>query len=167
MEIYLIGLEKLKEVKQFYSVVTSDLRKKGVYQWDRFYPNRFVIKTDLKKGSLFGIQNGNKVIGAITLNTDESKKYRRIDWEDKKGTPLIIHRLAVHPSSQGKGYGKLLLQFAEKYALDNGFSSIRLDVFSQNPGALNMYERAGFQQRGIIRYPFRSVPYKCLEKVLG
>ena len=85
MEIHLIGLKKLKEVKQFYSVVTSDLRKKGVYQWDRFYPNRFVIKTDLKKSSLFGIQNGNKVIGAIALNTDESKKYRRIDWEDKKG----------------------------------------------------------------------------------
>lgn len=167
MEIQPMGLKELKEVKQFYSEITADLREKGIYQWDQFYPNRFIIKADLKKGTLFGILNGNKVIGTVVIDSDESKKYLEIKWNDVKGRPLVIHRLAVHPQYQGKGYGKQLLQFAEEYAIELGYSSIRLDVYSQNEGALKMYERAGYQERGIIRFPFRSIPYKCFEKILG
>ncbi|MFJ5715296.1 GNAT family N-acetyltransferase [Neobacillus sp. NPDC093127] len=167
MEIHTIGLNELKEVNQFYAEITANLRIKGVNQWDRFYPNRFVIKADIKKGNLFGIQADKQVVGAVALDTNESKKYRDLLWEDVNGSPLIIHRLAVHPQYQGKGFGKKLLQFAEDYALTNGHTSIRLDVFSDNPGALTMYERAGFQERGIIRFPFRKVPYICFEKILG
>jgi ribosomal protein S18 acetylase RimI-like enzyme len=167
MEIYRIELEKIKEVKEFYTEVIADLRRKGVYQWDRFYPNSLIISADIRKGSLFGMLNGNKLIGVVVIDTNESKKYRTIKWSDEKGRPVIIHRLAVHPQYQGKGYGKGLLQFAEKHALETGYSSIRLDVFSQNAGALKMYNRAGYEERGIIRFPFRKVPYKCLEKFLG
>ena len=167
MDIKPIGLNQIKKVRGFYSEVTANLRKKGVYQWDRYYPNRFIIKADIKKGNLFGIMNGEKILGVVVIDTNESKKYQQLRWEDVEGRPLIIHRLAVNPLYQGKGYGKQLLQFAEKYALQNGYSSIRLDVYSQNRGALNMYERSGFQERGSIRFPFRSVPYKCFEKILG
>ncbi len=166
MEIQSIGLQKITKVNQFYSEITSDLRKKGINQWDRFYPNRFVIKADLKKGNLFGILIDEKVAGAVTLDTNENKKYRNLSWEDVKGSALIIHRLAVHPQCQGIGYGKKLLQFAEDYAYTKGHTSIRLDVFSDNTGAITMYERAGFQERGIIRFPFRKVPYKCYEKII-
>ncbi|MEH7075298.1 GNAT family N-acetyltransferase [Neobacillus drentensis] len=83
-----------------------------------------------------------------------------------KQTDCRYHRLVVHPKFQGKGYGKQLLQFAEEFALQNGYSSIRLDVYRQNPGALTLYERSGFQERGTIRFPFRSVSYKCFEKIL-
>jgi ribosomal protein S18 acetylase RimI-like enzyme len=167
MEIHPMGLKELKEVKQFYSEITADLREKGVFQWDRFYPNRFIIKSDLKKGSFFGILNGKKLIGAVVIDTKESKKYQELKWNDVKATPVVIHRLAVHPLYQGQGYGKQLLRFAEEYANELGYSSIRLDVYSQNEGALKMYERAGYRERGVIRFPFRSVPYKCFEKILG
>jgi ribosomal protein S18 acetylase RimI-like enzyme len=167
MEIHSIGLEESKSVNQLYAEITSDLRKKGVKQWDRFYPNRFIIKADINKGNLFGIMAGEKVVGAVVLDTNESKKYQDLKWEDGKGRPLIIHRLGVHPLYQGKGYGKQLLQFAENYAQLNEYTSIRLDVFSFNPGALKMYERAGYQERGEIRFPFRSAPYKCYEKIIA
>jgi ribosomal protein S18 acetylase RimI-like enzyme len=97
---------------------------------------------------------------------DQSKKYKDLHWEDADGKPLIIHRLDVHPDFQWKGYGKKLLQFAEDYAANHGFTSIRFDVYSENKTAISMYERAGYQQRGMIRYPFRSIPYPCYEKIL-
>ncbi|MFF2450144.1 GNAT family N-acetyltransferase [Neobacillus sp. NPDC058068] len=164
MEINALGLEGLKPVKQLYAEITSDLRKKGVKQWDRFYPNRYIIKADITKGNLFGIMIGSKVAGAVVLDTNESKYYRNLKWDDCNGKPLIIHRLGVLPQFQGKGYGKQLLQFAENYAETNGYTSIRLDVFSLNPGALKMYERAGYQFVGMVRFPFRKAPYKCYEK---
>ncbi|WP_335571210.1 GNAT family N-acetyltransferase [Neobacillus vireti] len=167
MVIQEMGLKELKEVLQFYREISSDLRKKRIHQWDRYYPNRFIIKADLKKGNLYGILSDKKLIGAVVVDTNQSKKYQELNWEDREGNPLVIHRLAVHPLNQGKGYGKQLLQFAEEYAVINGYTGIRLDVFSVNDGAVKMYERAGYQERGNVRYPFRSAPYKCYEKMIG
>ena len=166
MEFETIGLQELSEVNQFYSEITSDLRKKGIDQWDRFYPNRFVLKNDLKNGSLFGIKQENQLVGTIVLDTNESKQYKNLQWNDHTGRPLIIHRLAVHPFHQGKGVGKKLLNFAEEYALKKGHTSIRMDVYSKNPGAVGMYERAGYQIRGAIKFPLRKVPYLCFEKII-
>jgi len=166
LEFVTIGLQELPEVNQFYAEVTSELRKKGIDQWDRFYPNRFVMKNDLKNGTLFGMKAENHLIGAIVLDTNESKQYLKIQWGDYTGRPLIIHRLAVHPFHQGKGLGKKLLNFAEEYALEKGHTSIRMDVYSQNPEAVGMYERAGYQLRGSIMFPLRKVPYLCFEKII-
>ena len=166
MEIETISLQALPEVTQFYADVTADLRKNGIEQWDRFYPNRFVMKKDLKNRTLFGFKEESQLIGAIVLDKTESKQYRKIQWNDHSGRPLIIHRLAVHPAHQGKGLGKRLLNFAEEYAFKKGYTSIRMDVYSQNPGAIGMYERAGYEVRGTIRFPFRKVPYYCFEKLI-
>jgi ribosomal protein S18 acetylase RimI-like enzyme len=166
MEFVTIGIQELPEVIQFYAEITSDLRKKGIDQWDYFYPNRFVMKNDLKNGTLSGIKEDNYLIGAVVLDMKESKQYQRIQWEDLTGRPLIIHRLAVHPLHQGKGIGKKLLNFAEESAMEKGHTSIRMDVYSQNPTAVGMYERAGYQVRGSIRFPLRNVPYLCFEKII-
>ncbi|EKN67600.1 GCN5-like N-acetyltransferase [Neobacillus bataviensis LMG 21833] len=167
MEIQAIELIELKVVVQLYADITADLRRKGIKQWDRLYPNRFIVKADIKNGHLFGLLVDKKIIGAVVVDTNESKKYQELKWEDEVGKSLLIHRLAVHPDYQGKGYGKQLLQFAEDYARGNGFSSIRLDVFSLNTGAVKMYERAGYQERGMIRFPFRAAPYLCFEKIIA
>jgi ribosomal protein S18 acetylase RimI-like enzyme len=166
VKILSIGMVEFKTVREFYSDITADLRQKGNYQWDRYYPNRFIIKNDLKQGNLYGMHDGKQLTGAIVLDTNQSKKYKALNWEDVKGTPLVIHRLAVHPEHQGKGYGKNLLKFAEDYAQRNGYTSIRFDVYSENQAAIKMYERAGYQARGMIQFPLRSVPYQCYEKIL-
>lgn len=166
MEIELIGLHALPEVTQFYAEVTADLRKKGINQWNRFYPNRYVLKRDLKNETLFGFKEENHLIAAIVLDKVESKQYRKIQWNDHLGIPLTIHRLAVHPASQGKGVGKRLLNFAEEFAFKKSYTSIRMDVYSQNPEAVGMYESAGYQVRGTIMFPFRKVPYYCFEKII-
>ena len=166
MEIVLIRLRELSEVNKFYSCITSDLRKRGINQWVRYYPNHFILKADIKKETLFGLKEMNKLIGAIVLDTNQGKKYIEIQWEDMEGSPIVIHRLAVDPPHQGKGYGKKLLQFAEEYAWDRGHTSIRFDVYSENKGALAMSEKYGYLEKGEIRYPFRSATFKCFEKLL-
>lgn len=166
VEVVSIGTKEYLVVKKIYSAVTSDLQNKGIDQWDRFYPNRFVIKNDLKKGHLFGIKQEDELVGVIVLDTNQSKQYEKIPWKDQNGSFGVIHRLAVHPSHQGYGYGKKLLQFAIEYFKEKNLTSIRLDVYSKNPGAVTMYERAGFHETGSIRFPMRKAPYKCFEKLL-
>lgn len=166
MEIIPLGMEHFPSTNQLYRDVTRDLRKSGIYQWDFFYPNRFIIKSDLKTGNFFGITKDNGVIGAIVIDNKRNEKYENFSWSEPAESSLIIHRLAVHPLSQGKGLGKKLLAYAEEHAMESGFKGIRLDVFSNNPGAVMLYERAGYEERGSVHYPFRKALYKCYEKVL-
>lgn len=166
MNIEAVSINDLKSITTLYTSVTKHLRNKGVSQWDRFYPNRFVIGKDLKSGRLHAILNDGFCIGAVVVNEDQSSKYTSLPWSDQEGRPAVIHRLAVHPDSQGKGIGKQLLLYAEELAKSQGFTSIRLDAYTANPAAIMMYERAGYKPIGQIRFPFRKQPYQCFEKVL-
>ncbi|WP_129727369.1 GNAT family N-acetyltransferase [Ectobacillus funiculus] len=166
MNIEIASINSLKSIKSLYVTVTKHLRNNGVDQWDRFYLNEFVIGKDLKGGHLHAILNDGFCIGVVVLNEDQSFKYAGLPWSDKEGRPAVIHRLAVHPDSQGKGIGKQLLLHAEALATSQGYTSIRLDAYTANPAAITMYERAGYNPVGQIRFPFRKHPYQCFEKIL-
>lgn len=167
MQIEKLQPESTRSLIALYRTVTVSLRRDGVKQWDWFYPNRFVIAGDVKLGYAFGIADGDAVVGAVTVNRTFSPKYEAIDWTDASGTPAAIHRLAVRPDRQGQGLGGALLRFAENRAKASGCTSIRLDVYSGNPAAVAMYEKAGYRSVGTVRYPMRKQPYFVMEKLLG
>jgi ribosomal protein S18 acetylase RimI-like enzyme len=58
------------------------------------------------------------------------------------------------------------MDFAENYAIENNYTSIRLDAFSNNPRALRFYENRDYQRRGEVFFPGRELPFYCFEKIL-
>ena len=59
---------------------------------------------------------------------------------------LLLNNLAVDPTMQGRGYGKLLVFFAEETACKTGFRQISLytnEVMTEN---LQMYPRLGYTE---------------------
>jgi GNAT superfamily N-acetyltransferase len=57
---------------------------------------------------------------------------------------LLLDNIAVSPALKGQGLGRQLLNFAERHALEAGYSSIRLytnEAMSEN---LALYARRGF-----------------------
>ena len=57
---------------------------------------------------------------------------------------LLLDNVAVSPALKGQGLGRQLLDFAERHALEAGYSSIRLytnEAMSEN---LALYARRGF-----------------------
>jgi RimJ/RimL family protein N-acetyltransferase len=56
------------------------------------------------------------------------------------------------PDAWGKGYGTEVTRLVLGYGFDVlGLHNIRLEVFSNNPRAVRVYERAGFKHAGTIR----------------
>ena len=56
-----------------------------------------------------------------------------------------IYDIEVNQSQRGKGYGRALLEAAERETLKNGVNKIGLNVFGPNKVARNLYETAGYE----------------------
>ncbi len=141
----------------------TTMQAQGIAQWDSLYPGRTEIEADLAQETLFVLEEGNRVVGCITLDDDQPQEYQAINWSIE-GTAAVVHRLCVHPDHQGKGYARPLMAFAEHTAREQGFASIRLDAFSGNPAACGLYPKLGYRQLGSVR--FRMGEFFCFDKSL-
>ena len=146
---------------------TDDMVSKNIFQWNVHYPNIKVFKQDIERGELFIIQKSYAIVGCITISTYMDEVYKPVTWLTATKKNIYIHRLAVHPQFQRKGFAQELMQFAERYAMDKEYTSVRLDTFSQNERNQTFYERRGYHKLGAIYFPKQSEhPFYCYELVL-
>ena len=144
--------------------VIQDMLVRGIDQWDALYPTREVFAEDIEAGTLYALRHEAKILGLIVLNQQQEPEYKTVNWRIKAEPVGIIHRLMVHPCTQGQGIASTLLDFAENLALQNGIAAMRLDVFKQNPAAVRLYEKRGYQRAGSVQ--FRKGEFFCMEKLL-
>ena len=89
----------------------------------------------MKNGCFWCLFNDNTLIGTVALRT--------IDFDNKV---FELKRLFVLTEYQGKGYGRLLLDFAIAYAKEQKYSKICLDTRRQFSAAQHLYKSSGFQE---------------------
>ena len=68
---------------------------------------------------------------------------------------LLIYSIAVKPEAQRKGYGRALLDFADKRALELGLQEVRLYTNEQMERNVRLYRQHGFFQMGKRPHPSR------------
>lgn len=125
------------------------MRAAGIEQWDEVYPNEAIIRKDIAAQTLRVLDESGSIIGCVTLDDQPDPLWKGLAWSDD-GVPFIaVHRLMIHPSHQGRGLAKKLMLHTESVAKDGECRSIRLDSFTQNPGALALYEKLGYRRTGI------------------
>lgn len=56
-----------------------------------------------------------------------------------------ISVIAVTRAAEGRGVGRALMDYAERWARERGHRRLTLSVFERNRRAQTLYERAGFQ----------------------
>jgi predicted amidohydrolase/GNAT superfamily N-acetyltransferase len=157
-------ISDLDQLFQIYVKGKTDLEKSGIYQWTINYPTRSIIESDLNKDVLFVLRNNKEIIGAINISEEQEPEYETINWEFDNSKVLVIHRLVIDPKYQGKDYARKLMDFAEKFAKENNYSSIRLDAYSKNKRVIDFYEKRKYFIRGSVNFPEREYPFHCMEK---
>ena len=145
--------------------VVSKMNNESIFQWDEHYPTREIIEKDIDDGYAFGFFHLKELRGYIVLNEEYSPEYNSLEWKDKNGTSLIIHRLSIKADCQGQGIAKQMMICAEEYAKRNNYTSIKLDAFLHNKAALSLYENLGYTEVGTVT--FRKGEFNCYEKVLS
>jgi ribosomal protein S18 acetylase RimI-like enzyme len=144
------------------------LIEKGIFQWNDAYPSKEVLKNDIQLQQIWNLEEKNQIIGIIVLTEIEDIEYKKVKWLTKSCKNLYIHRLAIHPNFQGKGFAHQLMDFAENYAKINKYASVRLDTFSQNSRNITFYEARNYNRLEAIYFPKQSeFPFYCYELVLN
>jgi ribosomal protein S18 acetylase RimI-like enzyme len=166
----MIRSAKLSEINDIVAIAKACAAKmveNGIFQWNEHYPSPSVFQGDAERKELYVLEVDKKIMGTIVLSTLMDAEYAPINWLTPNHNNLYIHRLAVHPTHQGKGHAQKLMAFAEDHARKNAFASIRLDTFSQNQRNQLFYSKRGYQKLGDIHFPKQSEhPFHCYELVL-
>ncbi len=167
----MIRLAKIIEIDQILVITracASYLISNNIFQWSDQYPTKEIFETDIIRNELYVLTRNEKIIGTLVMTAEVDKEYLDVEWLTPHGNNLYIHRLAVHPNEQGKGYARQLMDFAENFAIRNNYTSIRLDTFSKNHRNQKFYELRGYQRLGSVYFLNQSKdPFYCYELILN
>ena len=164
LEFRRAGTDDLDALVALYGAAAQDMREKGIDQWDEYYPDREILAEDVESGDMtLGLLDGHLAC-AYVVNREYDPEYELGAWEHTEGDFCVLHRLCVNPEMQGQGLARQTMARMEKTARDQGFDSVRLDVFSQNLHAQRLYEKLGYRRTGEVR--FRKGIFYLMEKGL-
>ena len=154
----------LDALVSLYGAAAQDMFRQGVDQWDERYPDREILSEDAESGDMvLGFLDG-ALACAYVVNRECDPEYESGAWEHTEGNYCVLHRLCVNPELQGRGLARQAMAHMESQALEKGFDSVRLDVFSQNLHAQRLYEKLGYKRTGEVR--FRKGIFYLMEKGL-
>ena len=140
--------EQTDDVFAVYSEAIIAMEKDGIHQWDEVYPDRQIIAEDIAADRMFvGIEDG-RIAVCFVLCEECDDEYKNGRWLYPDSRFNVIHRLCVAPSFQHQGVAARTLCHIEKFCKSNGYDSIRLDCFTQNPYSRKLYDKAGYAVTG-------------------
>lgn len=161
--------DQVDEVFGIYQACTAAMLARGILQWDERYPHRGTAADAAVRGDLFLlVDEAGATVGSVILNDEPAPEYAPIVWKEP-GPALIIHTLVIDPRRQG-GMGRAAMRACEAFGKERGFVTVRLDAFPENPAAIALYERLGYELRGHVRFgnkPPGHEEYAVYEKRLG
>jgi RimJ/RimL family protein N-acetyltransferase len=138
----------LEVIASLAKVVRSDMVSKGLNQWVGDYPNIDNFRSDLDKGGLFVLVEADKIVGSCSILKENDIAYKEVVWNGKNA--LVIHRILIDPTYQGKGFGKEMVNFAYKKVLNEGYDSLKIDTHPDNIKMQKMLKGLSFEFRGYL-----------------
>ena len=160
---YRLGIsDDLPEICNMIAAARQLMSEQGIEQWDDRYPVFEDFEDDISKETLYVASKGKEIAAIYVISEECDEEYLKCDWENKR--PCIIHRFCVSPSLQNNGIGNAVLNHIETQLIEAGYDSVRLDVFTENPYALRLYEKNGYVKRGYADW--RKGRFLLMEKRL-
>ena len=167
MDIRKATTEDIDAILSITNACAADMISKGIIQWSEEYPNKEAFENDLSNNWLYVVVKNSKTIGSITITPKMGEEYKSVKWLTITSNNLYIHRLAIDPKMQGKGYAQKLMDFAENYGRQKNYESIRLDTFSKNLRNQRFYEQRGYARTASVYFLNQSQdPFYCYELIL-
>ncbi len=120
----------------------------GIHQWDNIYPDKNIICEDISKNTMYLGKTDNKIAVCFVLSEECDEAYKNGNWKYPDSRFIVLHRICVAPAFQNRGIAANTLKYIEKLCKSEGYDSIRLDCFTENPYSKKLYDKAGYSVTG-------------------
>lgn len=163
-----LSKNELKDAHFIISEAGKDMAKtKSFFNWFPPPVTLEYMEKNINNMDVYGIYKKTNIVGTFTILNYENKPgyYSKDQWKDNNTEKAVyLKRLAILPTEQGQGIGKICLEYIEKEYPKHW---IRMDVISQNTGVIKMYEKMGYEKRGesVTKNPSGDWNVICFEKI--
>ena len=168
-EAAMIRKAESRDIQEIIEIVLETIpimREEGSDQWDDTYPLRKDFEQDFQNGSLFVFEHNQEIVGSITVDQTQPKEYETVTWTRNEWA-YVFHRLVVKPGARKLGIASQLIDYAEEHALLNGVKCMRIDTYSLNEKAQQLFLKKGYKKIGIMEFHGKEFPFYCFDKELG
>lgn len=154
------NLDDVEAIIQLINRASDKLAEAGSPQWsDEDTPKEEDIKNEIEKGNNYLFTIDEQIIGTAIITDGEEDAYSSIsygDWDASKENYATIHKFAINPDINGKGYGKTFLKLLLFMCKEKSITEIRIDTHPKNRAMQHVILSAGFAFKGIIQLPFEN-----------
>lgn len=104
------------------------------------------VGSPARNDTLEAISECLRIGGALFLVEDQGELWGSA-WITYDGRRFYLHHMAVTPSKQNQGIGKMLMEKAIAFAKEHNVQ-MKLEVNRHNARAIHLYEKYGFSNLG-------------------
>lgn len=156
MNKYEFRLAKPDEIPEIVSIYHSLVGTPGC-TWNLYYPSQETARDDIKHEYLYVLKMEGEIVAVASVG--QFDELADLSW--KPQNPCELARIGVSPVYQKQGIGTIMLQSIIGVAKGNGYDGIRFLVSRNNPAALALYEKNGFERCGeVFRY---DIDFYCYQ----
>ena len=157
-------IDDLENVFSVYSNAIIAMENDNIHQWDNIYPDKQILSEDISKNLMYIGKQDEKIAVCFVLSEECDEEYKNGLWQFPDSKFNVIHRLCVNPAYQNKGIATKTLEYIENLCKSQGYDSIRLDCFTENPYSRKLYDKAGYSVTGYADW--RKGRFELREKKL-
>jgi len=170
MNIKLANKGDINEIMVLIEKVNKKLLSLGFSNWNKGYPNQQIVEKDIENDEQYKLmdfnQNGHNIIGIYSLAKFHYPIFDKLKFTDKTNNYGMIHRVAVIPEYQNRGYAKLMMDNAENILRIKRYFSIRLGVISSNDKLVEFYLNRDYKIKGSENFEIDESPFYLMEKII-
>lgn len=155
----------IERICQIIESAKESLRNRAIDQWQRGYPNREVVETDIERGvgRVVCDSEGCVVSYAALILTGEPAYELLTDGKWLTNGPYgVIHRLCTHSEVARNGLANLLLASAEVELQHKGVGSMRIDTHPENQFMQRLIEKRDYHYCGNVIIESLRLAYEKL-----
>lgn len=171
-------VDEFDQVMDFYTKMIDEMRNTDFdVCWEHgVHPSSAFLRASVDAGEAYvglvdaGEGRTPRIASAMVLNGEGDTGYERAPWRvaAEPDEVLVVHVLGTLPAYHGRGFARAMVEACIDVARAAGKKAVRLDTFTTNVRAQNLYESCGFVNCGIYEgfYDFLGLSAVMYEHAL-
>jgi ribosomal protein S18 acetylase RimI-like enzyme len=105
-----------------------------------------LVEREIEEGRLWKIVEEGHIACIFSVAYEDP-----IIWgPDSGNSAMYIHRIVTNPDFRGRGYARVITEWAKEFASVRGLRFVRMDTWGDNQKLLEYYQDCGFKFLGLV-----------------